>query len=249
MTPFEVIMYVLGLSSYVVMMNLYALAASRRCAHRTGRRLSTSAALLLAVFWPLWMVLWVLGCFIARTPLPSPFWEPSAADRAAAAMDRRKEERSLAIQGWQARASFWFDLGQKAEAEDDQALKWLVADNLNFLLETKPEGAKVKGLTAPETSSKTGDETPRDEFQKALQATAEQVRECYSVPPNQLKGSQLRIKKRNVPSLYDDVARIVQPDESSTVGFCNICSRYRTRDRLMMEGVCDECSEEQGLLD
>jgi hypothetical protein len=34
---------------------------------------------------------------------------------------------------------------------------------------------------------------------------------------------------------------------NDAVSFCNVCSSYRTRSQLLMEGVCRECSAEQGL--
>lgn len=211
---------VLGLG-YSYILSRFYVTAQRRIEYRTGHELHWVLALLWGLLWPVWFLLWTVTAVVLpfeQRPA-SLLREPSKADRAAAALDRRKEERSLAIQDWQARASHWYALGQQAEREDDQALKWAVAENLTFLLETKPEGAQVKGLT--ETKSR---ETKAEPY--------------------------FRPKK----DLFREAERVVQnapvgapPKTAEKVDFCNICARYGLRENLTMEGVCNECAEQQGI--
>lgn len=214
----------LGGGTYGYLSCRFFITARRRFAYRSGHDLPLALALIWGALWPVWAVLWVAAAVVLpfeRRPA-SLIREPSKADRAARAMDQRKEQRTLAIQDWQHRASYWFELGKQAEAEDDQLMKWLVAHQLGFLLETQPEGAKVKGLT---TSKEEADDSgqyfePKEDLREEA-ARVVSGKKIHSTPPRQ--------------------------EGTNWVGFCNVCARYRKRDDLMMEGVCRECSEQQGL--
>lgn len=209
------------------------ITAQRRLAFRTGHHLHWSLAVVYGWLWPLWLVVWVSAAVVLpfeKRPA-SLFHEPSAADRAAREMDRRKEERSLAIQDWQHRAAFWYAEGQRAEAEDDQALKWLVAEQLNFLLETKPDGAKVKGLTKVEERSK-------------KEQAAEEVLK-HPIPSVHNVIDWESIERKAVAFFGTPGHQMVK--ENDAVGFCNICTRYRKHESLAMEGVCRECSHDLGM--
>jgi hypothetical protein len=225
-------------ASYANLAYLCARTASRRFALRTGSPLNKVLALLWGICWPILFVLW--GTTDNSLLLLK---EPSKAER---------QERSLAIQDWQHRASYWYELGQKAEAENDQALKWAVAENLNFLLETKPEGAKVSGLTAPETSRETADEIPATDWEKVSESIWSK-REALnlSIPPAKLAETKKTQKALHLdvtsPSYSPSTLRPTTARASDgAVSFCNVCSSYRTRSQLLMEGVCRECSAEQG---
>jgi hypothetical protein len=169
----EFFLYLGAGASYANLAYLCARTASHRFALRTGSPLNKVLALLWGICWPILFVLWGMtgnGLLLLK--------EPSKAER---------QERSLAIQDWQRRASYWYKLGQQAEAEDDQALKWAVAENLNFLLETKPEGAKVSGLTAPETSRETADEIPATDWEKVSESIRSKHKALnLSIPPAKL---------------------------------------------------------------
>jgi hypothetical protein len=223
--------------------------ASRRYAHRAQRPINRVWLIIWSLLWPIWMTMWLMVSIAAGKPLPSLLREPSKAERRKAELARLKEERSLAIQDWQRRASHWYELGQKAEAENDQALKWAVAENLNFLLETKPEGAKVAGLTAPETSSDNA-ETGETDWEK-VRESIDRKAVNLGIPPAKLAeikktqralGLDVTSPSYSPPTLRPTTARV----SDDAVSFCNVCSSYRTRSQLLMEGVCRECSAEQG---
>jgi hypothetical protein len=245
--------------TYGVPMRLVAITAQRRYEYRTGQRLHWAWACVYGALWPVLMAVWIVAVLalpFEKRPA-SLVYEPSKADRAAVALDRRKEERSPAIQDWQARASHWFELGKQAEEENDQALKWAVAENLTFLLETKPDGAQVKGLTEPEkvsVSPETGQETiEMSDLDKPIEGWA-----AYSERQRALK-ARMQVQKRNVPNLY---LKSVRLDESNSaakpaipcaahvggnaVGFCNACYCYHKPEQMTMKGLCNECAIEQG---
>jgi hypothetical protein len=235
---------IMGLT-YVHFGNRFYVTARRRVEHRSGHELNRVLALLWALLWPVWLVMWIMTAIVFQKAPASLLREPSKADRAAVEMDRRKEERSAAIQDWQARASHWHKLGQQAEAEDDQALKWAVAENLNFLLETKPEGAQVKGLTKPEKVSvdpETGQETVElIDSDKPIEGWA-----SYS---ERLRAQKARVK----PVRLDESSPAAKPASfraahvgGNAVGFCNICYCYRKPEQMAAKGMCNECAIEQG---
>lgn len=218
---------------------LFFITARRRIEYRTGHELHPALALLWAVLWPVWMIAWSVASFIlpAEQRPVSLLHEPSKADRAAAEMDRRRAERKLAVADWERRAEHWYDLGEKAEAEGNQALKWAVADNLTFLLDTHPEGP-VKDLAAPkepQVSPETGDETDWKAVRKSIEKKAVAH---FGIPPAKLAENAVKVQKRNVPNIYA---------ETNSVEFCNVCARYHEHDDMTMKGMCNECSVEQGM--
>jgi hypothetical protein len=224
----------------------FYVTARRRVEHRSGHELNRVLALLWALLWPVWLVMWIMTAIVFQKAPASLLREPSKADRAAVEMDRRKEERSAAIQDWQARASYWHKLGQQAEAEDDQALKWAVAENLNFLLETKPEGAQVKGLTKPEKVSVDPETVDSDKPIEEWSSYSERQRALKArmkVPKN------LYVK----PVRLDESSPAAQPASfraahvgGNAVGFCNVCYCYRKPGQMAAKGMCNECAIEQG---
>lgn len=215
---------------------LFFVTARRRIEYRTGHELHPALALLWAVLWPVWMIAWSVASFIlpAEQRPVSLLHEPSKADRAAAELDRRRAERQLAVADWERRAEHWYDLGEKAEAEGNQALKWAVADNLTFLLDTHPEGpVKVDKKTLREPAEKTKTEPPYFQPKKDLARDAARVaREA------KLAEHRAKVQKRSVPNIYA---------ETNSVEFCNVCARYREYDDMTMKGMCNECSAEQGI--
>ena len=223
--------------------------AARRYAHRAHRPINRVWLIIWSALWPIWMTMWFMFRIATGQPIPSLLREPSKAERRKAELARLKEERSLAIKDWQRRASYWYELGQKAEAEDDQALKWAVAENLNFLLETKPEGAQVSGLTAPETSRETVDETPATDWEKvseSIRSERKAVGNVLGLPPARL--AEIEKAQRDVTSpSYSPPTLPPTAHASGAVSFCNTCARYRKSDQMTMKGVCNECAVEQGL--
>jgi hypothetical protein len=221
----------------------FYVTARRRVGHRSGHELNRVLALLWALLWPVWLVMWVMTAIVFQQRPASLLREPSKADRAAVEMDRRKEERSAAIQDWQARASYWHKLGQQAEEEDDQAMKWLVASNLDFLLASKPEGTQVKGLTKPEKVSadpETGQEIVElNDLDKPIEGWA-----SYSERQRALK-ARVQVQKRRAQSPYKNAPRAAHVG-GNAVGFCNICYCYRKPEQMAAKGMCNECAIEQG---
>jgi hypothetical protein len=235
---FELLM---GLA-YVHYAYRFGRTASRRYAHRAQRPINKLWLIIWSALWPIWMTMWLMVSIAAGQRLPSLLREPSKAERRKADLARLKEERSRAIKDWQRRASYWYELGQQAEAEDDQALKWAVAENLNFLLETKPEGAKVSGLTAPEPSRETVDETPATDWEKVRESIDRKAVNVLGIPPARLA----EIKKTQRALRLDVTSPSYSPPTapaSGAVSFCNTCKS----DQMTMRGVCNECAIEQGL--
>lgn len=239
---FELLM---GLA-YVHYAYRFGRTVSRRAdAHRAQRPINKLWLIIWSLLWPIWMTMWLMVSIAAGQRLPSLLREPSKAERREADLARLKEEHSLAIKDWQHRASYWYELGQQAEAEDDQALKWAVAENLNFLLETKPEGAKVSGLTAPETSSDNA-ETGETDWEKVRESIDRKAVNVLGIPPARLA----EIKKTQRALRLDVTSPSYSPPTapaSGAVSLCNDCARYRKSDQMTMRGVCNECAIEQGL--
>ena len=221
---------------------LFFVTARRRVEYRTGHELHPALALLWALTWPVWMIIWSVAVFIlpAKQRPVSLLHEPSKADRAAAGMDRRRAERKLAVADWERRAEHWYDLGEKAEAEGNQALKWLVADNLTFLLDAHPEGP----VKVDEKALKTTKGVALDPSTEAAPVGSVNPKTTPSVDWQEVQASITRKAKaiHGLPS-----HRLSEGDDRSSVGFCNICARYDSRDRLIMEGVCVECAQQQGI--
>lgn len=225
----------------------FYLTARRRYAYRSGHDLHWTLAFIWGVLWPVWTVLWITSAIALQKRPASLLREPSAADRAALALDQRRKKQELAAKDWEERAAFWYAEGQRAEAEDDQALRWLVAEQLGFLLDTRPAGTET-----PEEKAKRQDEMRALDLAKAR----EEIKKTSSKPISEWPSHSERMrtaqrahqKKRSVPSLY---TAVTFPKAASIggndVGFCNICTRYRKRESLAMEGVCRECSDDLGM--
>lgn len=225
----------------------FFVTARRRVAYRSGHDLHWILAFLWAVLWPVWTILWITSAFVFQQRPASLLREPSAADRAARRLAQRREQQIQAAKDWEERAAFWYAEGQRAEAEDSQALKWLVAQQLEFLLDTRPGGAET-----PEEKAKR-----QDEMRALDQAKArEEIKKTSSKPISEWPSHSERMrtaqrahpKKRTVPSLYTAVTFPKAANiGGNDVGFCNICTRYRKRESLAMEGVCRECSDDLGM--
>jgi hypothetical protein len=219
--------------------------ARRRVEFRSGHELNRLLAVLWALLWPVWAVMWIATAIVFQQRPASLLREPSKADRAAAERDRRAEERSAAIQDWQARASHWYALGQKAEAEEDQALKWTVAANLDFLLATKPDGAQVKGLTKPEKVSvddETGEQTIEVDWSEVAKSIEKKAAAHFGIPSAQLAKRQDR--EISVDEMFAGPRAMHVGGHA--VEFCSVCYCYRESEQMTMKGMCNECAVEQG---
>jgi hypothetical protein len=239
----------LGICSltYSLFMRLVAITAQRRYEYRTGQYLHWGWACVWGALWPVLMVVWIIAALVLpfeQRPA-SLLYEPSKATRAAWRIDQRRKEQIQATKDWEERATFWYAEGQRAEAEDSQTLKWLVAQQLEFLLDTRPGGAET-----PEEKAKR-----QDEMRALDQAKArEEIKKTSSKPISEwpshgerMRTAQRAHQKRTVPSLYTAVTPKAANIGTTAVGFCNICHRYRDHQLLTLKGVCRECSEQQGL--
>jgi hypothetical protein len=243
-------------ASYGTIGGQHAGVVDERLEARTNQHLGIFAFILISILWPVSVVLWAASCLMTRQALPGPFTHDVRRARLDAEMAEVEMRRD-----WESRAAFWYAEGQRAEKEDNQALKWLVAEQLAFLLDTRPDGVQT-----PEEKAK------KDADREALEKAKHRER------GKQALAEIGRTKKRQVPSLYTDVrmhregesptvdwpalrkkfdAKVRQAPthhtpsidkrHSGSVSFCNICHRYRSHESLALKGVCRECSEEQGL--
>lgn len=219
-----VLVYVAEGMTYVVLGSQHARAVDDRLrAHE--KSLGTITYLWFVFAWPLTVTLWVMTSLAVRRRLPRPFTQE--VKRARLALEKKADETR---RDWESRAAFWYAEGQRAEAEDNQALKWAVAEQLSFLLDTRPGGAQT-----PEERDESRATTVAKVKSQERPTRVRAVRLDESSPATPIAWAP---KKRQVPSIYTP---------SGDVGFCNVCARYRDRSDLMMEGVCRECSEQQGL--
>lgn len=233
MDPLDLIMLGTCALTYTLFMRLVAITAQRRYKYRTGQHLHWGWACVWGTLWPVLMVVWVIAALVLpfeKRPA-SLVYEPSEATRAAWRLDQRRIEQEAAIEDWENRAAFWFAEGERAEAEDNQALKWLVAEQLGFLIDTQPNGAQAPKKKAKEAAKPYFAPAP-DLRRQAAQVLSEPV----SWPALRSKFDE---KVRKAPTHYER--------RSGSVGFCNLCHKYRDHQFLAMEGICRECSDEQGL--
>lgn len=196
-----------------------------------GKELGAFAFLMIAFLWPISITLWAASCVVLRRRLPAPFIRDVRPNGLTTEKTRDEMRRD-----WESRLAFWYAEGQRAEAENDQALKWMVADNLSFLLDTKPESpVKVS------------------EKKQAPHPYVKPVRLDASTPGARLMSPISTPMSIWAPhgerwrQLNAEIERKGKALLAGDVGFCNICARDRERGNLMMEGVCRECSEQQGL--
>lgn len=241
--------YILGALVFCWLGARHAAVVERRLRKTLGLPLFLAAA----AAWPLSVLGWISACLLARRLLSSPFEFGTKLSRLAAEKVENETRRD-----WEERVDFWLGEGQRAEKEDDQALRWLVADNLSFLLTTRPAGAQTW-----EERAKT--ETTRRKLRVAKAKAAAELDRVYPGTAAPERSTYIKPVRLDPPSPVDTTARIcrdvtsvnwadlrAQFDEKvrkAPVGappkaqwtFCKICSRKA------MEGICDVCADDQGL--
>lgn len=250
-----------GLISYAVIGGNYAYAVHSR-ARVDGHVLGAIPFLLIASTWPIPVALWLLTCAVTHERRPSPFSLLHERTRLAV-----KDAEIETARDWERRARHWYAEAERAELEDDQALKWRVAENLAFLLDTQPSGAETPQEKAERIAGmkKINKRTTTDQIigsahkAKLRRATSERafVKPVHLDKSNPAETAYTTTSvSMSSPEIASEIKRLglvlpglVLPaaQKDHWVSLCNICARYRERDQLLMEGVCRECAVDLGL--
>lgn len=139
---------------------------------------------------------------------------------------RDTESIEAAHSEWQTRVNYFYVLGSEAEKTKDWLAARIVAENLDFLLETEP---------------------PRPDVPTTKRAPVQPDRGTESARPGVANPPQQTLGIEELWGRIERKAEIYRREDQSHLGFCNVCASQLENEhfqRHQVAGICDPCYDD-----